>query len=263
MDEEGNDELPPEFHPPEWLTGTIPRKAPYVPQMGDEVMYFRQGHGLYLQAVKKHDVYSINPDKGQPWHKNPQLREQELVKLVGIKYEIRPPRLCCLKLAHIDPETHKPTGESFSIKYHDMPDVIDFIVLKQNYDIAMKRKWKAGDRFRSMIDDAWWFGKIVSQQPFQEEYPDTPPNDGGSVTVDPNELKTLMYTPQPGEWGSCDRDTECDRIVKGMEILMEHSIAEMFLTPVDLNSFPSYAIVIEYPIDLSTIKSRLENRFYR
>lgn len=74
MDEDGNDELPPEFHPPEWLTGTIPRKAPYVPQMGDEVMYFRQGHGLYLQAVKKHDVYSINPNKGQPWHKNPHLR---------------------------------------------------------------------------------------------------------------------------------------------------------------------------------------------
>lgn len=81
--------------------------------------------------------------------------------------------------------------------------------------------------------------------------------------MDPNELKTLMFTPQDREWGNCDRDTECDRIVKGMEILMEHSIAEMFLTPVDLNSFPSYAITIEYPIDLSTIKSRLENRFYR
>ena len=35
-------ELPPEYRPPEWLTATVPRKAPYVPQMGDEVMYFMQ-----------------------------------------------------------------------------------------------------------------------------------------------------------------------------------------------------------------------------
>jgi hypothetical protein len=36
-----------------------------------------------------------------------------------------------------------------------------------------------------------------------------------------------------------------------------------FLTPVDLNVFPIYAIIIEYPMDITTIKSRLENRFYR
>ena len=29
-------------------------------------------------------------------------------------------------------------------RYHDMPDVVDFLVLKQNYDIAMDRKWKPG-----------------------------------------------------------------------------------------------------------------------
>lgn len=30
-----------------------------------------------------------------------------------------------------------------------------------------------GDRFRSIIDDAWWFGTVESQQPFQAEYPDS------------------------------------------------------------------------------------------
>ena len=45
--------------------------------------------------------------------------------------------------------------------------------------------------------------------------------------------------------------------------VMEHSIAEPFLTPVDINVFPSYAMSIEYPMDLNTIKRRLENRFYR
>lgn len=31
----------------------------------------------------------------------------------------------------------------------------------------------AGHRFRSIIDDAWWFGSVECQEPFQSEYPDS------------------------------------------------------------------------------------------
>lgn len=31
----------------------------------------------------------------------------------------------------------------------------------------------AGDRFRSVIDDAWWFGTIICQEPYQPEYSDS------------------------------------------------------------------------------------------
>lgn len=31
----------------------------------------------------------------------------------------------------------------------------------------------AGQRFRSIIDDAWWFGSVECQEPFQSEYPDS------------------------------------------------------------------------------------------
>lgn len=30
-----------------------------------------------------------------------------------------------------------------------------------------------GDRFRSIIDDAWWFGTVLSQEPYQPQYPDS------------------------------------------------------------------------------------------
>ena len=47
-------------------------------------------------------------------------QEQELVKVVGIKYEFKPGskgvRLVCLKLASIDPETSKLNGWNFTIK---------------------------------------------------------------------------------------------------------------------------------------------------
>lgn len=35
-------------------------------------------------------------------------------------------------------------ADTFTVKYHDMADVIDFIVLKQNYDQAMYYDWKPG-----------------------------------------------------------------------------------------------------------------------
>jgi len=31
----------------------------------------------------------------------------------------------------------------------------------------------AGMRFRSIIDDAWWFGSVEDQEPLQLEYPDS------------------------------------------------------------------------------------------
>jgi hypothetical protein len=54
-----------------------------------------------------------------------------LVKIVNLKVEIRPPRLVVLKLAVIDTDTWNPVGDSFTIKYHDMNDVVDFLVLQQ------------------------------------------------------------------------------------------------------------------------------------
>lgn len=60
-----------------------------------------------------------------------------------------------------------------------------------------------------------------------------------------------------------DRDDTCQRIIRGLDQVMTLAIAEPFIAPVDLNIYPAYAYQIEYPIDLSTIKARFENRFYR
>lgn len=67
-------ELAPEFRPPEWLTDVVARTTPYLPQMGDEVIYFVQGHQQYVDAVKSNNVYRIDVDRNQPWHKMPHIR---------------------------------------------------------------------------------------------------------------------------------------------------------------------------------------------
>jgi len=92
---------------------------------------------------------------------------------------------------------------------------------------------------------------------------EVPMTRGASVPLRPAELRTLRYEPKPWEWPTVGRDAECDRIVAGLEQIMTLSIAENFNVPVDLNAFPVYAMSIAYPVDLSLIKARLENRFYR
>lgn len=86
---------------------------------------------------------------------------------------------------------------------------------------------------------------------------------GGGVDVTQDEYKALLYVPKKTEWTSCGREAESQRLIRGLELLMQHSIAEPFNAPVDLQKFPTYACFVSYPIDLSTIKTRLENGFYR
>ncbi|KFP03504.1 Bromodomain and WD repeat-containing protein 1, partial [Calypte anna] len=287
-----NLELSYDCHPPIWITDTALRRSPFVPQMGDEVIYFRQGHEAYIEAVRRNNIYELNPHK-EPWRKVV-LRDQELVKIVGIRYEVGPPTLCCLKLAFIDHATGKHTDKSFSIRYHDMPDVIDFLILRQFYDEARQRNWQASDRFRSIIDDAWWFGTVLGQEPYQPQYPDShfqcysvkwdngeieklspwdmepvpdnvdqPEELGASVSVTFEEVEKLLYKPEEGEWGTRSRDEACERIISGIDQLLTLDISAAFAGPVDLCTYPKYCTVIAYPTDLNTIRTRLANRFYR
>lgn len=286
----GNCEVSDIYRPSEWLTEVIPRKAPYYPQMGDEIVYFRQGQKFYLDAVKNKKIYELSP-RCEPWTKM-NIRAQEFVKVVGIKYEIKPPRLCCLKLALMD-EGGRLTGQNFTIKYHDMADVLDFLVLRQTFDTALARSWSEGDKFRCMIEDGWWMGQIVGVEPLDEEFPESfflcfrvrwdngeyermspwdlepvdedrvPPVIGDAVPVLPEERQAILYQPHAEEWPMGDREATCRRIIRGLDQVMSLAIAEPFVVPVDLSLYPTYAYIVEYPIDLSTIKARFENHFYR
>lgn len=77
---------------------------------------------------------------------------------------------------------------------------------------------------------------------------------GGSIPVSASEIAAILYRPRSDEWPLGDREAACERILMGLEQVMELSVAEPFIAPVDLNRYPSYATIVEYPIDLSTIK---------
>lgn len=99
----------------------------------------------------------------------------------------------------------------------------------------------------------------------EEINPDRRPTkaDVGVVTLS-HEIASLLYKPSAEEWPPIgDRDTECDRISAGFSKVMDMYVAKHFLVPVDLELYPTYALVVKYPMDLSTIKARLDSRFYR
>ena len=49
---------------------------------------------------------------------------------------------------------------------------------------------------------------------------DPPEELGASISVTSDELEKLLYKPQEGEWGQRSRDEECDRIISGIDQLL-------------------------------------------
>jgi len=192
-----------------------------------------------------------------------------------MKVEIKPPRLVCIKLGVIDERSGKLTGVKFSIKYHDMPHVVDFVLLRQFYEKAMERNWRPNDRPFQSLTVLWDNNEVEAMSPWDLEplslngrkskpaAATAVPLDGGGVPITADELKSLLYIPEAGEWPGVGREYECERILNGLQKIMELSIAEAFNYPVDLDSFPQYALTIDYPIDLSTIRERLSSLYYR
>lgn len=260
--------------------------------MGDEVVYFRQGHQAYIDAVKQKKVYNIIQSTKPYRMKKAQGTDEVFSKVVDVIYEVKPPRLVTLKLMVLNHDDNSPTGETFVVKYHDMEGVIDFIVLRQLFDTSIDRNWQIGDEFRSIIDEKWWFGTIDEQMPPNEQFPQSlfqcfkvhwasgdqehmspwdlepidearpPANRKDSLPIT-SEERLSFYRPKDDEWPPCGREEECKRIASGLAKIMELGPAEPFAIPVDLDDMPIYGITIPYPIDLSSIKARVENQFYR
>jgi len=69
------------------------------------------------------------------------------VRVVGIKFDIRPPVLAILKLQVVDWETGEVTPQTINhVVWHDVKDVVDFLILRQLYDRTKRHNWNVNDR---------------------------------------------------------------------------------------------------------------------
>ena len=74
--------------------------------------------------------------------------------------------------------------------------------------------------------------------------------------------KTLL-TPTENVRETWGGEGEVERILYGLDVVSELDEAFMFRQPVDLEEEPMYCLAVPFPTDLSTIRERLQNQFYR
>ncbi|XP_027363533.1 bromodomain and WD repeat-containing protein 3-like [Abrus precatorius] len=146
----------------------------YIPQLGDEVVYLRQGHQEYIESCML--------SESGPWRSFPGLSASEICKVEELEYAELPgsgDSCCKLKLKFVDPSSYVH-GKSFKLTLPELINFSDFVVEKTWYDTAMKRNWSSRDkcmvwwRNEDGKGGSWWDGRIISVQAKSQDFPDSP-----------------------------------------------------------------------------------------
>ncbi len=230
----------------EWFTQTKPNKFPYFPQKDDEVVYIPYGHNIYNKEVQLIGYYKQS-------NKSTLIRNHindiVIAKVIRIAFIFRPSKLSAnresdsrlvrLCLQPIDTQKY---GKLFYVTFHDIKDIIDFIVLRQVYESSIKEKWKKGDEFRAIVDNKYWFGTIIGLNkekccensmfqrfrikwannetdflsPWDMERVDESLNHKReeSLAITENDRKNF-FKKDPNEWPKYDESQELKRLAKG------------------------------------------------
>lgn len=71
----GMEDIPEPYRPSDWLAETYPKLSPYFPQLGDDIVYYRQGHETYIKYVEDNNLYQITKKmkKSLPYVLKPDL----------------------------------------------------------------------------------------------------------------------------------------------------------------------------------------------
>ncbi|KAH7578253.1 hypothetical protein JRO89_XS01G0359900 [Xanthoceras sorbifolium] len=147
----------------------------FIPQLGDEVVYLRQGHYEFIESTGSREVGPWRSIKGD-------INAVEICKVENLAYATFPgsgDSCCKLTLTFIDPSS-SVFDKAFKLTLPELIDFPDFIVEKTRYDAAISRNWTHRDKclvwWRSENGEGgnWWEGRIVSSQAKSDEFPDSP-----------------------------------------------------------------------------------------
>ncbi|CAJ1969843.1 unnamed protein product [Sphenostylis stenocarpa] len=241
----------------------------YIPQLGDEVVYLRQGHHEYIE--------SRSSSEPGPWRSFTGLGVSEICKVEVLEYAELPgsgDSCCKLKLKFVDPSSYVH-GKLFKLTLPELLDFSDFVVEKTWYDTAMKRNWSSRDKckvwWRNPDGDGgnWWAGRIISVQAKSHDFPDSP-----------WERYLIQYKNDPTEnhlhspWELHDPDPE----IQWKHPHIDHAIRDKLLSyftkldrreKFDIQALNKVADKLEFanrfpvPLYPELIQSRLEHDYYR
>ncbi|XP_019428466.1 PREDICTED: bromodomain and WD repeat-containing protein 3-like isoform X1 [Lupinus angustifolius] len=146
----------------------------FIPQLGDEVVYMRQGHQEYIESFMLKEL--------GPWKLFKGLSASEICKVEELEYAVLPgsgDSCCKLKLRFVDPSSHVH-GKLFRLTLPELINFADFVVEKTWYDTAINRNWSSRDkclvwwRNEDGKSGSWWDGRIIAVQAKSHDFPDSP-----------------------------------------------------------------------------------------
>ncbi|XP_021609928.1 uncharacterized protein LOC110613189 isoform X5 [Manihot esculenta] len=147
----------------------------YIPQLGDEVVYLRQGHQEYIE--------STNSSATGPWSLiKGYLGAVEICKVESLNYAPAAgsgDSCCKIILRFIDPSSGV-FGKAFKLTLPELINFPDFVVEKTRYDAAISRNWTHRDKCQVWWKNengeggSWWEGRVLSSEPKSDEFPDSP-----------------------------------------------------------------------------------------
>lgn len=243
----------------------------YIPQLGDKVVYLRQGHQGYMKLSKQ--------SLPGPWRwYGDNIRAVEICLVEELKYTTRSGSgdSCCeLMLKFIDTSCNV-VGQKFCLVLPELDNFPDFIVERTWYDAALDRSWTIGDQcqvwWRDEENGAWWDGRIVGIKDKSSEFPGSP---WERFNVEYKSDPTDSHFHCPWELHDRGRSWEQPNInfKCGKKIL--NSLTELLRA--DRKDKDRYGVlklndvaqksdfVNRFPVPLSPriIKLRLENNYYR
>ncbi|KAI4329811.1 hypothetical protein MLD38_028156 [Melastoma candidum] len=246
----------------------------YIPQLGDEVVYLRQGHEEFINKSGLREV--------GPWNwrlPNGGVAAAEICKVEALEYGNSPgsgDSCCKMILKFVDPGS-AAFSRKFKLTLPELLNFPDFIVEKTLYDHSLNRwtlrnKCSVWWRNEDGVGGCWWVGKIVSSQPKSLEFPDSP-----------WERYTVRYSPDPQEihchspwelhdieapWNHPHIDHDIRNKLLSIFVRLELSINENqdYYGYGQLNEAAQKSdFSNRFPVDLDPelIQLRLENNYYR
>ncbi|KAL8481278.1 hypothetical protein ACS0TY_027705 [Phlomoides rotata] len=246
----------------------------YIPQLGDGVVYLRQGHQEYILHVQSRN-------RG-PWETiKRNIRAVEFCRVEGLKYSTHPGsgESCCkVTLKFLDPSSDV-VGKSFDMTLPEVTGFPDFLVEKSWYDESTKKNWTFRDKCKvwwkneGEEDGDWWEGRIVNVKPKSLEFPDSPwERYSVKYKSDP---ETHFHS--PWELYDTDRATnwEQPRIDDDGRKKLIHAFAKLEQSGYKSQDYyginklkqvsqkTNFINRFPVPLSLEVIQSRLENNYYR
>ena len=210
------------------------------------------------------------------------VKQIDFEKSVNVRY-------AKLSLALIDPHSDAELSKRITVKFHDIDNVLDFLILRQTYEKSLALNWKPGDYFRAIVEDKWWVGNIKDYnvndnnmtthfQGLNIVWPNgvteqlsfwdlervrglIPQNKSDPIDVT-DEDRQMFYEPSSEDWPPFGKAEDCKRIANGLIQIMKINEYKELMQVFNRENI-EYTATVPYPNDLNIIYKRTRNLFYR